>query len=130
PDEWCRVPVVLGEIAIDSGLEVDDGVEDATLETPLGQLGEEALDCVEPRARGWREVECEALMAVEPGTHLGVFVSGVVVEDDVDGLACRHLGVDGIEKADELLVAVALHVAANDGAVEHVEGGKQGGRTI
>ena len=69
-------------------------------------------------------------MAGQPDTHLGVFVSGVVVEDDVDGLACRHLGVNSIEEADELLVAVALHVAANDGAVEHVKGGKQRGRAV
>ena len=86
------------------------------LTTP-GQSGEEALDRVEPRARGRREVEGEALMAVEPGTHLGVFASGVVVEDDVDGFAGRHFGVDGVEEADELLVAVALHVASAAGGL-------------
>ena len=64
-------------------------------------------------------------MAVEPGAHLRVLVGGVVVEDDVDDLAGRHLGLDGVEEADELLVPVALHVAADDGAVEHVEGGEQ-----
>jgi len=40
-------------------------------------------------------------MAVEPGTHLGVLVNSVVVEDDMDGFAGRHLGVDGVEEADE-----------------------------
>lgn len=68
--------------------------------------------------------------AIEPGAHLGTLVSGVVVEDDVDGLAGRHLGIDGVKEADELLVTMALHVAADDGAVEHVEGGKQGGRAV
>lgn len=33
--------------------------------------------------------------------------------------------VDGVEKMDELLMPVTLHVPADDGAVEHVEGGKQ-----
>jgi len=75
-------------------------------------------------------VKGEALMAVEPCTHPRVLVSGVVVEDDVDDLAGRHLGVDGVEEADELLMAVALHVATDNGAVEHVEGGKQCGRAI
>src|SRR3982074_2574111 len=37
----------------------------------------------------------------------------------------RHLRLGGVEEADELLVPVALHVAADDGAVEHIEGGKQ-----
>jgi hypothetical protein len=90
PDERFRLPVVLGKIAVDGGVEVADGMKDAALETPLRQLGEEALDRVEPRARGRREVESEALMAVEPGSHLGMLVSGVVVEDDVDCLAGRN----------------------------------------
>lgn len=124
PDEGFGFLVVLGEIAVDGSLEVDDGVEDAALEAPLRQLGEEALERVAPGARGRREVEGEALMAVEPGPNLGVLVSGIVVEDDVDGLGGRHLGVDGVEEADELLMPVALHVAADDGAIEHVEGGK------
>lgn len=42
----------------------------------------------------------------------------------MDGLAGRQFGVDGIEKADELLMAVTLHAPANDSAFEHVEGGK------
>ena len=33
----------------------------------------------------------EAGMALEPGADLGVLVGGVVVEDDVDELAGRHL---------------------------------------
>ena len=49
--------------------------------------------------------------------------------------ACRgqHFGklrVDIIEEADELLMPVALHVATDDGAVENVEGGKQGGCAV
>lgn len=36
----------------------------------------------------------------------------------------------GVEKTDELLMPVTLHVPADDGAVEHVEGGKQRGRAV
>jgi hypothetical protein len=42
----------------------------------------------------------------------------------------RHQRVDGVEKADELLMAVALHVPADDGAVQDVEGGEQRGRAV
>ena len=38
--------------------------------------------------------------------------------------------LDGVEEADELLMAVLLHAAADDRAVEHVEGGEQGGRAV
>lgn len=46
------------------------------------------------------------------------------------GLAGGNLGVDGIEEADELLMAMALHVPADDCAVDHVEGGEQGGGAV
>ena len=42
-------------------------------------------------------------------------------------LAGRNLALDGIEKADEFAVAVALHTAADDGAVKHAERGEQSG---
>ena len=41
-----------------------------------------------------------------------------------------HLRLDGVEEADELLMPVALHVAADDGAVEHVERGEQRGGAV
>jgi hypothetical protein len=35
-------------------------------------------------------------MARQPGRYFGMFVGGVVVEDDVDELARRDLALDGI----------------------------------
>ncbi len=72
--------------AVDSSLEIDEGMEDTALEPPLGEFGEEAFDGVEPRAGCRREVKCEALVAVEPSPDLRMLMGGVVVEDDVDGL--------------------------------------------
>ena len=46
PCEGLWILVVLGEEAIDCGLEVDDGVENAAFQSPFGQLGEEALDAL------------------------------------------------------------------------------------
>ena len=57
-------------------------------------------------------------------------MGGVVVEDGVDGLASRDLALDGVQEADELLMPVALHAAADDLAFQHVEGGEQGGRAM
>jgi hypothetical protein len=54
PDEGLGVMIGLVEVAVDGGLEVDDGAEDAALEASLGQGGEEGLDGVEPGARGQR----------------------------------------------------------------------------
>jgi len=49
PDEWLwSVGVIFPDEAVDSSLEVVDGVEDTVLETPPGQLGEEAFNNIEP----------------------------------------------------------------------------------
>ena len=89
PDEGLWLLVVVGDEAIDGGLEIDDAFEDAALEAPLGEDGEETLDGVEPTGRGGREMEASARMTPQPFDHLGVLVSGVVVEDGVDRLAGR-----------------------------------------
>ena len=54
-----------------------------------------------------------------------MFVGCVVVDDGVDFLSRRHLRLDGIEESDELLMAMMLHIASDDGAVEDVEGREQ-----
>ena len=55
-------------------------------------------------------MEGPARVARQPGPDLGVLVGGVVVEDHVNQLAGRHGGLDGVEEAHELLVAVSLRV--------------------
>jgi hypothetical protein len=75
-------------------------------------------------------VECPAGMAGRPSPHGGMLVGGVVVEDRVDCLAGGDLTLDGVEKADKLLMPVALHVAADNDSVEHVHRGKQGCRPV
>jgi hypothetical protein len=78
----------------------------------FGELGEEALDGVQPRRRGRREVEGPSRVAAKPGADFGLLVGGVVIDDSVHQLAGRDLILGGIEEADELLVPMALHAAA------------------
>src|SRR5207302_11025558 len=42
----------------------------------------------------------------------------------------RHFAFDGIEKADELLMSVALHTAPDDLAFQDIEGGEQSGGAV
>jgi hypothetical protein len=44
----------------------------------------------------------------------------------VDKLAHRHGRLDGVEEANELAIAMALHAATEDGALQDVEGREQG----
>jgi hypothetical protein len=53
-----------------------------------------------------------------------MFVGGIVVEDDMDRPIGRDLALDSIEEANEFEVAVALHSAADHGAMKHAERGE------
>src|SRR5882724_7195652 len=99
---------------MDGGFEILDRPEDAALEALFGEPCEEPLDGIEPGCRDGREMEDEARMAGEPGKDVGMLVGGIVVDDDMDGLCLGHLGFDGGEEADELLMTVTLHALADD----------------
>jgi hypothetical protein len=62
------VCIVLGDAAIDSGLEIDHGTEDALPEASSCEPGEEGLD------------------GVESGADFVILVGGVVVEDHLNVL--------------------------------------------
>src|SRR5712692_7504246 len=125
PDERFWVSVGLGEEAVDGGLKLGNGFEDAALQPPSGQLGKITLHSVEPRTRGRGEVEGEALVPCEPSQNLWVLVRDIIVENDVDGLLGRHFRLDRVEETDELLMPMSLHAASDDLAFEHIEGGKE-----
>ena len=130
PSEWLWVGVVVCDVSIDCSLQIDDADKGATFEAPFGQYGKEAFNRIQSRGAGRREVEGDARVASEPRDHLGMFVGGIVVEDDVDGLLRWNRFFDGVEEADELLMAMALHTPADHLTFEYVEGSKQRGGTV
>lgn len=77
--------------------------EHASTKALVGEIPEESLDDIEPRAAGRDEVHVEALVALEPGQHLGVLVRGVVLDDQMDIEIPGSLGVDLVEELDPLL---------------------------
>jgi len=79
---------VLVEIAVDGGLQVDDGSEVAAPEALAGEIGEEAFNGVEPGTGFRGEVEGPARVPGEPGVDLGVGVRGVGCRQ-WHGPACR-----------------------------------------
>src|SRR5258708_20547336 len=59
-----------------------------------------------------------------------MFVGRIVVEDDVDSLLHWNRFLDGVEEADELLMAMALHTPADHLTFEHLERRKERGGTV
>ena len=75
-----------------------------------GELGEEALDEVEPGAVLGREGEREAARRLSGEPSSGFFgdMRRVVVQDQLDRRAGRVSGIEKLEEFDELAAAVAL----------------------
>ena len=53
-----------------------------------------------------------------------------IIEHHMDKFAGWDLRLNPIQKADELLMTVPLHAAADDLAFEHIESGEQRGRAM
>ena len=136
PDERLGVGIVLGEVAVDGRLPVDQRMEGAAAQPAAGHGRKEGFDGVEPGTGGGRVVEGPALVPLQPGADLGMLVGGpdrlhrVSVEHDVNQLAGRDRRLDRIEEAEKLLVPVAGHAAAEHRAVQDVERREQGGRPV
>ena len=75
-------------------------------------------------------MERPAGMVGQPFEDFGLLVGGVVVDDGVDDLPGRDSALDGVEEADELLVAMPAHAAPDHGPIEDVERGEQRGRAV
>ena len=68
------------------------------------ELGEEALDEVQPRTMLGREGELEASSwsSVEPSSGFSRYVGGMIVEDQLDRGTGWISGVEKLEEVDEL----------------------------
>ena len=80
-------------------VEIDDRVEDAVLQATPRELGEDALNCVEPGAGGPREVEGPARVPRQPAAELWCLVRGDVVEDGLEPPAIGGRDCDGYSAA-------------------------------
>ena len=75
-------------------------------------------------------MEHPAGMAGEPPDDFGRFMGGDVVEHNVDDLAGWDFALESVQKAEELLMPMALYAAAEHRAVENVERGKERGGAV
>ena len=63
-------------------------------------------------------------MSFEPGCHFGMFVSSIIVHDEVQVETGRSFSIYFFEEADELLMPMAWQTVADNCTVEHAEGYK------
>ena len=96
------------------------------------ELGEEALDEIQPRTMLGREGEREASRwsSVEPGSCFSRYVGGMIIEDQLDRGAGRISGVETLEEFDELSAAVAVSDERMNLPGKQVDSGQQAKRAM
>ena len=85
--------------AADVAVELAHGAVSAALEQLGGQLGKPALDGVQPRCAGRREMQREARMGGEPALDRWRVVGGGVVKHEVNVEPVGNLAVDRLQEA-------------------------------
>ncbi len=96
----------------------------------FGQFSQPTFHQVQPRTAGRGEMKVEAWMSLEPISHFGFLVGGVIVNNQVKIKDWCRLGVHPAQKAQELLVSVPLRALANNTPVKHAQCSKQCSRAI
>ena len=117
--------VVMGEVDVDRGDEFTDAGETALSDDIVGELAKKALDQIEPRGTRRREVNVHARVLFQPRADRGMFVRGVVVDDQMQGQSSRSLPVQLFKEAQPFDIGMARRGRAQDLPVEIVEGGEQ-----
>ena len=72
----------------------------------------------------------EAGMALQPGPDVGMFVSAVIVHDQMEWNLSWKLPVQASEKAEELLVAVPFMALSDHTSAENLQSGEQRGSPV
>ena len=111
----------------DAILEFLFGCDADVAEHGAGELGEKALDEIEPGAVRGREGEFEAAdrLIGEPSLGLLGDMCGMIVEDQLDRRMGRIGGVEKLEKFDEFATAVAIPDEGVNLAAQQINPGQQ-----
>ena len=130
PHERLRVCIVMGHVVFDGYHQFLHAAKDAAAKALLRQLAEPALDEVEPRGAGRREVQFKARVGGQPLANRFVLVGRVVVQDDVQGEVARERTVEVPQELQEFLVPMTAVALAEDLAGQHVQRGEQRRRAM
>jgi hypothetical protein len=79
--------VVFGEVGFEESFQVFAGLVNGLLKALTSQNTEETFDQVDPRGMGWRVVEADVRVKLEPISRLLILVCVQIVQDDIEPLA-------------------------------------------
>ena len=84
PAVGLGIKIMMIKKAEDVGDQGADAAKAARADDLGGDFPKEAFDQIEPGGRGGSKMDMETGMTLKPGDDFGMFVSGVVIADDVN----------------------------------------------
>ena len=129
PNEGLGMLVVEPQILSDRAFQFAGAPMTAAPDLFEGQRGKPALNQIDPRAAGGREVDMKPGPFRKPASDRRGLVRAVVVQDQMHVELPGHVGFDGVEKRAELHGAMAAVTLPDDLPAGDVEGRKQRGRS-
>src|SRR5438093_9730391 len=122
PDKGLGVLVMFLNVSFERRFQLPHAMKDAPAKALLREVAKEPFHHVEPGCAGGGEVHVEAPAPSEPAFHLGMFVRGVVIHDEMHFAVRRRLGLDEAQEAQPFLVPVLAHAGSSDSPVQAIEG--------
>src|SRR5918995_7305471 len=122
-----RIPRI--DKASDRGDELGDAGEAATSDCLASEDPKEHFHKVHPAGRGWREMQVDPWVLLQPGAHLGMVMGGIVVQHQVQLTPGIGAG-DLLTERQELGVAMSIEAAVGDLAGGDLQRGEQRRRTV
>lgn len=99
PDEGLWILVVGSDVIVNGADEFVDVPEYSAADALLGNFRKPSLHLIKPGAAGGREMEMVAGVLLEPRSHFGRLVSGIVIQDQVYLQGRLECPIDLIEEA-------------------------------
>ena len=117
----------------DGSMQGRHGIEFASLQAAAGQLGENPLHGVHPRAGGGREMKRPVGMGRQPVLYASGLVGAVVVQDDMHRLGGGHIrsqAVQAVQAVQKLLLPMPRAHLARHLARLHIQSRQEGGGAV
>ncbi len=116
PHQRFRRGITLGHIRVNGRNQLGDAAEYAATNLFSHQVAKDAFHQIEPRTTRRGEVHVDARVAREPSLNRGVFVRGVVVGDQMQGLALGNVVINQTQEPQPFLMPMPRQAGGEDGA--------------
>ena len=75
-------------------------------------------------------MKMEARVPTEPGLDARMLMRAIIVDDQMKLHSGRSLGINLLQKSNELLMPMPWHAVSYDSSIKHAECGEQGGGSV